>query len=59
MAGGARASAAVLSLHGAERALFLQGVYLAANGVTFLARFLIFHFVLFANRGGEAPELAG
>ena len=51
--------ATVLSLHGAERALFLQGLYLAANGITFAVRFLIFHFVLFANRGGEAPELAG
>lgn len=51
--------ATVLSLHGAERALFLQGLYLAANGVTFGVRFLIFHFVLFANRGSEAPELAG
>lgn len=50
--------ATVLSLHGAERALFLQGLYLAANGITFLARFLIFHFVLFANRGSEAAEVA-
>jgi putative flippase GtrA len=50
--------ATVLSLHGAERAVFLQGLYLAANGITFLARFLIFHFVLFSNRG-EAVEVAG
>lgn len=49
--------ATVLSLHGAERAVFLQGLYLAANGITFLARFLIFHFVLFANR--EAAEVVG
>src|SRR5215469_152563 len=51
--------ATVLSLHGAERAVFLQGLYLAANGVTFLVRFLIFHFVLFANRSTSAAELAG
>jgi len=51
--------ATVLSLHGAERALFLQGLYLAANGVTFLVRFLIFHFVLFADRSTSAAELAG
>ena len=50
--------ATVLSLHGAERAVFLQGLYLAANGVTFLVRFLIFHFVLFSNRG-EAAEVVG
>ena len=50
--------ATVLSLHGAERAVFLQGLYLAANGITFLARFLIFHFVLFSNRG-EAAEVVG
>jgi len=51
--------AGVLSLHGAERAIFLQGLYLAANGVTFCIRFLIFHFVLFADRGQEAAEMAG
>jgi putative flippase GtrA len=48
--------ATVLSLAGAERAVFLQGVYLAANAITFLARFLIFHFVLFSNRN-EAAEV--
>jgi putative flippase GtrA len=55
----------VLGLHGAERALFAQGLYLAANCLTFVARFVIFHYVLFANRGakpaaaGAAPEPAG
>src|SRR5260370_24109842 len=46
--------ATVLSFHGAERAVFLQGLYLAANGITFLVRFLIFHFVLFSTRGEAA-----
>ena len=44
-------------MHGLERAVFLQGVYLFANGVTFMMRFVIFHKVLFANRGtAEAPS---
>lgn len=51
--------ATVLSLHGIERAVFLQGLYLAANCVTFLVRFVIFHFVLFADRSSDAAELAG
>lgn len=51
--------ATVLSLHGIERAVFLQGLYLAANGMTFLVRFLIFHFVLFANRDGAVAEVTG
>jgi putative flippase GtrA len=50
--------ATVLSLHGIERAVFLQGLYLAANCVTFLGRFLIFHFVLFNDRRTEAPAEA-
>ena len=51
--------ATVLSLHGIERAVFLQGLFLAANCVTFLARFVIFHFVLFADRRSDAAEVAG
>jgi len=51
--------ATVLSLHGFERAVFLQGLYLAANGVTFLIRFVIFHFVLFADRNSSPAEVAG
>ena len=38
------------NMHGLARAAFLQGIYLAANGVTFLMRFVIFHYVLFADR---------
>jgi len=49
--------ARVLGLHGAKEVLFAQGLYLAANCVTFAIRFLIFHYVLFADRGSGA--LAG
>ena len=41
---------------GLQRVLITDGTYLAANCVTFLARFLIFHYVLFADRSPrEAP----
>jgi len=46
--------ATTLSLHGIERAVFLQGLFLAANCVTFALRFTIFHFVLFADRDDNA-----
>jgi putative flippase GtrA len=49
--------AAAHDMHGLERAVFLQGVYLFANGITFMMRFVIFHKLLFANRGTvEAPS---
>jgi putative flippase GtrA len=52
--------ARVLGLHGAKEVAFAQGLYLAANCVTFVIRFLIFHYVLFADRGsggsGEPPD---
>src|SRR5215469_10688760 len=42
-----------MHLHGAAHVGFVGLVYLAANAVTFLARFAIFHYVLFASpRGG-------
>ena len=34
--------------------LVVNGTYLAANVLTFLARFVIFHYVLFADRGSSA-----
>lgn len=34
---------------GVQRVLITDGTYLAANCVTFLARFVIFHYVLFAD----------
>ena len=43
--------ARVLGLHGFQAILFAQGLYLLANCVTFVLRFLIFHYVLFADRG--------
>jgi putative flippase GtrA len=40
-----------MGLHGLDKVLFAQGLYLAANCVTFVVRFMIFHYVLFADRG--------
>jgi putative flippase GtrA len=50
----AHAEARHLGLHGFEEVLFAQGLYLAANCVTFVIRFLIFHYVLFADRESDA-----
>jgi putative flippase GtrA len=36
--------------------LVVNGTYLAANVLTFLARFAIFHYVLFANRGSATAD---
>src|SRR5260370_4582333 len=50
--------AAALGLHGAAHDAFVQGFYLAANCFTFLTRFVIFHFVLFADRNAKTwPKL--
>jgi putative flippase GtrA len=50
----------VLGLHRFEEVVFAQGLYLAANCVTFIIRFLIFHYVLFADRGsGGSARPAG
>jgi putative flippase GtrA len=46
-----------LHLHGASHVGFVGLVYLTANAVTFLARFVIFHYVLFA--GPRAASAAG
>ncbi len=55
----AHAEAHALGLHGLKEVVFAQGLYLAANCVTFVIRFLIFHYVLFADReSGAAPEPA-
>jgi len=50
----AHAEARSLGLHRWQEVLFAQGLYLAANCVTFVIRFLIFHYFLFADRGAEA-----
>jgi putative flippase GtrA len=39
---------------GVKRAAIIQGVYFVVNCFTFVARFLIFHYVLFADRGSTA-----
>jgi putative flippase GtrA len=41
--------AASMHLHGAERIAVADGTYFAANCLTFLLRFLLFHYVLFAD----------
>ena len=41
-----------------ERLAFVSVAYLAANGVTFLTRFVLFHYVLFADRGSAAAAAA-
>jgi putative flippase GtrA len=38
------------------RHLVVQGAYFAMNCVTFVARFLIFHYVLFAGRDRGTPQ---
>jgi putative flippase GtrA len=55
----AHAEARHLGLHRVEEVAFAQGLYLAANCVTFVIRFLIFHYVLFADReSGDSGERA-
>jgi putative flippase GtrA len=44
-------------LHGLKHAAVAGGVYFLANCVTFVARFLILHYVLFADK--RAPKAAG
>jgi putative flippase GtrA len=56
----AHAEARTLGLHRFEEVVFAQGLYLAANCVTFVIRFVIFHYVLFADRrSGAAMRGAG
>ena len=40
-----------------ERMLVVGAAYLLANCVTFLTRFLIFHYILFGDRGSKVSEL--
>jgi putative flippase GtrA len=52
-------SAGWMHLTGAERVLYLDGVYGVANLGTFVLRFLFFHYVLFAGSPGRpAPGAA-
>jgi putative flippase GtrA len=47
-----------MHLHGAEHVLLVDLVYLLANAVTFALRFMIFHYVLFADRTTAARAAA-
>jgi putative flippase GtrA len=47
-----------LGLHGVKHVLLVDLVYLAANFVTFVLRFVIFHYVLFADRTTAARAAA-
>jgi putative flippase GtrA len=47
-----------MGLHGAKHVLVVDLVYLAANVVTFALRFVIFHYVLFADRTTAARAAA-
>jgi putative flippase GtrA len=46
--------AASIPHHSLKWHLVVNGTYLGANILTFLARFVIFHYVLFAERGSSA-----
>ncbi len=43
-----------MGLSHVQRVLFADAAYLVANTLTFLTRFVIFHYVLFADRGPKA-----
>ena len=47
-----------MGVHGFKHVLVVDLVYLAANVVTFLLRFVIFHYVLFADRTTAARAAA-
>ncbi len=46
-----------MGLSHAQRVLFADAAYFVANCVTFLTRFLIFHYILFKDRGTRVTEL--
>ena len=47
-----------MGLHAWERQGFINAGYFLANCVTFVTRFLIFHYVLFADRGSAVTSAA-
>jgi putative flippase GtrA len=47
-----------MGLGHAQRVLFADAAYFLANSVTFMTRFVIFHYVLFADRGSKESVLA-
>jgi putative flippase GtrA len=59
----AHSAAHSMNLGNTERVLFVAAAYFGANCLTFVTRFVIFHYVLFADRGSkaspESPSAAG
>ena len=51
-------SAGWMGLHGAKDVLWVDFVWLVANFITFVTRFVIFHFVLFTDRTTAARAAA-
>ena len=51
-------AAAWMHLHGAKHVAFIGLVYLVANFITFMTRFVIFHYVLFAEPKTAAQAAA-
>ena len=49
--------ALAMGLPDTERVMFAAAAYFLANCVTFLTRFLIFHYILFKDRGAKVSEL--
>lgn len=49
--------ALAMGLPDTERVMFAAAAYFIANCVTFLTRFLIFHYILFKDRGSKVSEL--
>jgi putative flippase GtrA len=49
--------AIAMDMSHAERVLFAGAAYFLANCVTFLTRFVIFHYILFKDRGSKVLEL--
>jgi len=49
--------ALAMDLPDTERVMFAAAAYFLANCVTFLTRFLIFHYILFRDRGSKVSEL--
>jgi putative flippase GtrA len=47
-----------LHLQGFKQVMFVEIIYLAANVATFLMRFVIFHYILFADRTAAAGDVA-
>jgi len=46
-----------MGLSDTQRVLFADACYFLANCVTFLTRFMIFHYILFKERGSTVSEL--